>query len=59
MNGNTVDIILMSDPNAPGSFNSISLQGIGNTSAVNLTRQDILTGNGVLHVIDGALRIIR
>jgi uncharacterized surface protein with fasciclin (FAS1) repeats len=59
MNGNTVDILLIGDPNAPGSFNSISLQGIGNTSAASLTRQDILTGNGVLHVIDGILRIVR
>ncbi len=59
LNGNTVDIKLLPDPNAPGSFNSISLQGIGNTSDITLTRRDILTGNGVLHVINGTLRMTR
>lgn len=59
LNGNTVDITLLPDPNAPGSFNGISLRGIGNTSDVLLTRRDVLTGNGVLHVIDGTLRLTR
>lgn len=57
LNGNTVDIKLLADPQAPGSFNSISLRGIGNTSDVALVKRDILTGNGVLHVISNTLRI--
>ena len=57
LNGNTVDIKLLADPQAPGSFNSISLRGIGNTSDISLVKRDILTGNGVLHVINGTLRI--
>ncbi|NML20940.1 fasciclin domain-containing protein [Pseudoflavitalea sp. G-6-1-2] len=59
MNGITVDVKLLPDPDAPGSFNSISLRGIGNTSDVNLSKRDILTGNGVLHVIDQTLRVVR
>jgi uncharacterized surface protein with fasciclin (FAS1) repeats len=59
MNGNTVDITLLPDPNAPGSFNSISLRGTGNTSDAALTSRDILTGNGVLHIINSTLRITR
>jgi uncharacterized surface protein with fasciclin (FAS1) repeats len=59
LNGNTVDIKLLPDPNAPGSFGSISLQGIGNTAGIALTRRDILTGNGVLHMINGVLRVTR
>ncbi|WP_127130375.1 fasciclin domain-containing protein [Pseudoflavitalea rhizosphaerae] len=57
LNGNTVDIKLLADPQAPGSFNSISLRGIGNTSDVSLVKRDVLTGNGVLHVINNTLRI--
>lgn len=56
-NGNTVNIKLLPDPQAPGTFNSISLRGIGNTSDVSLLKRDILTGNGVLHVINNTLRI--
>ncbi|MGN6418096.1 MAG: fasciclin domain-containing protein [Pseudobacter sp.] len=57
LNGNTVNIRLLPDPQAPGSFNSLSLRGIGNTSDIALVKRDILTGNGVLHVINGTLRI--
>ncbi|UCJ07418.1 fasciclin domain-containing protein [Chitinophaga pendula] len=59
LNGNSVDIKLLPDPQAPGSFNSISLKGIGNTNETQLSRRDILTGNGVLHVINGTLRTTR
>jgi uncharacterized surface protein with fasciclin (FAS1) repeats len=57
LNGNPVSIELLADPQAPGSFNSISLRGIGNATDISITRRDVLTGNGVLHVIDGILRI--
>lgn len=59
LDGNSVTITLRSDANAPGSFSGITLKGVGNTNQVNLVsgKQDILAGNGVLHIIDGALRI--
>lgn len=57
LNGNPVTIKLLADPQAPGTFNSISLQGIGNTTDISITRRDVLTGNGVLHVINGTLRV--
>lgn len=57
LDGNSVNIILVPTPGVPGSFNGISLKGIGNTSPVDLVKQDILTGNGVLHIINSVLRI--
>ncbi len=59
LDGNSVTMTLTPDANAPGSFSGITLRGVGNTTQVNLVRgkQDILAGNGVLHIIDGALRI--
>lgn len=57
LDGNAIEITLTPDPNAPGSFNGITLKGIGNTSGISTTKQDILTGNGVLHIINGVLRI--
>ncbi|WP_025145909.1 fasciclin domain-containing protein [Pedobacter jeongneungensis] len=57
LDGNSVTMTLTPDPSTPGSFNGITLRGIGNTTAVKLVKQDILAGNGVLHIIDGALRI--
>jgi len=57
LDGNSITMRLVADPNAPGNFNGITLRGIGNTTDVKLVKQDILAGNGVLHIIDGALRI--
>lgn len=57
--GNLISVSLVADPAAPGAFSSISLLGNGNTSAVNLKKRDALAGNGVLHVIDGTLRLYR
>lgn len=57
LDGNSINIKLVPDVNAPGTFNSITLRGIGNTTDVKLVKQDILSGNGVLHIIDGGLRI--
>lgn len=59
LDGNSVNIKLIPDVNNPGSFNGITLSGVGNTVDVKLLKQDILAGNGVLHIIDGALRIIQ
>jgi uncharacterized surface protein with fasciclin (FAS1) repeats len=59
LDDNLVNITLTPDVSAPGTFSGITLRGIGNTSQVNVVKQDILTGNGVLHVINGALKIIQ
>lgn len=59
LDGNSINVKLISDPATPGSFNGITLRGIGNTTDVKLVKQDILTGNGVLHIIDAALKIVQ
>ncbi|MCW3466379.1 fasciclin domain-containing protein [Chitinophaga nivalis] len=55
--GNTVGIELAEDAAEPGRFGTIMLTGIGNTQGIHVVKKDILTGNGVLHVIDGVLKI--
>lgn len=57
LDGNSVTMTLLPDDNTEGSFKGITLRGIGNTNEIYLLKQDILSGNGVLHIIDGALRI--
>ncbi|UYQ95641.1 fasciclin domain-containing protein [Chitinophaga horti] len=57
LNNNSVTVTLIADPQRPGSFSGIRLKGIGNTSETNLVHQDIITGNGVLHITDQVLRI--
>lgn len=59
LDGNSITVRLTPDPAMPGSFNGITLRGIGNTTDVKLVKQDILTGNGVLHIIDAGLRIVQ
>lgn len=57
INNNTVKVTLVPDTQIPGAFGSITFQGTGNTGQVHLVRQDIITGNGVLHIIDQVLKI--
>ena len=57
IDGNSINAKLITEPNSTGGFTSISLRGIGNTADVNLSKRDILTGNGVLHIIDTGLRL--
>jgi uncharacterized surface protein with fasciclin (FAS1) repeats len=57
LDGNSVTIGLKPNPQVPGAFSSIELKGTGNTSAIQLTKQDVLTGNGVVHTIGGMLKI--
>jgi uncharacterized surface protein with fasciclin (FAS1) repeats len=59
LDGNSITVRLSADPDLQGSFNGITLRGIGNTTDVKLVKQDILTGNGVLHIIDACLRIVQ
>lgn len=59
INTYTVTINLIPNPSEPGSFIGINLSGPGNESPVLIKRQDILAGNGVLHVLDGVLKMTR
>jgi uncharacterized surface protein with fasciclin (FAS1) repeats len=55
MDGNKISIGLLADPGEPGGYRGIYLTGTGNTDNVYVQRQDILAGNGVLHILNGAL----
>ena len=55
LNGDNVSVTLLKDETTSGSYNGIAIQGIRNTSRSNLTRENILAGNGVLHIIDQVL----
>ncbi|RQO72484.1 fasciclin [Pedobacter sp. KBW06] len=57
MDGNSIQIQLIPNANVPGAFTGIQLQGTGNTAFITLKKQDVLTGNGVLHTITGMLKI--
>ncbi|MCW3467211.1 fasciclin domain-containing protein [Chitinophaga nivalis] len=57
IDNNTVKVQLVPDAQAPGLYKSITLQGTGNTLVSNLVRQNIITGNGVLHIVDQVLKI--
>jgi hypothetical protein len=57
LDGNSVDIKLVPNTSSPGSFSGITLRGLGNTNDVLLQKQDILTGDGVLHIVDQGLRL--
>lgn len=55
LDGNIVSIGLVPDPAVPGGFTGIYLLGTGNTDNIYVQKQDLLAGNGVLHVLSGAL----
>ncbi|MEJ5055249.1 fasciclin domain-containing protein [Sphingobacterium sp. MYb382] len=57
LDGNSVAITLKKATGSTSLFDGITLKGLGNTTAVSVIKQDILTGNGVLHIVDQALRI--
>lgn len=59
LDGYNCRINLLPDYLAPGSFLGITLQGPGNLSPVTVVKQDVLTGNGILHTIDGVLKPTR
>lgn len=54
LNGDNLLIYFDYDYNT-GKFSGITLEGIRNTTDTNLTRENILSGNGVLHIIDQVL----
>lgn len=57
LDNNSITVNLTPDAQQPGAFSGITLKGIGNTTNVNLVKQDIISGNGVLHITDKVLRI--
>jgi len=57
MDGNSIQVQLIPNANVPGAFTGIQLKGTGNTAFITLKKQDVLTGNGVLHTITGMLKI--
>lgn len=59
LDNNAVAVTLIPNPQQVGAYSGITLQGTGNTSPVTLLRQDIITGNGVLHITDQVLRLTR
>ncbi len=59
LDDNNVNIRLVPDPQAPGLYSGITLQGPGNQAPVPLIKQNIITGNGVMHVIGQVLKITR
>lgn len=56
LDGSPVTISLVANSSEPGGFGGITLRGSGNNTDITLTKQDLLTGNGVLHIIGGALK---
>ena len=56
LNGYPVTVILTGN-GSTGVSNGIRLQGVGNGTYVDLTRQNIYAGNGILHVINGVLQV--
>jgi uncharacterized surface protein with fasciclin (FAS1) repeats len=54
---NSIQVQLIPNANVPGAFTGIQLKGTGNTEFITLKKQDVLTGNGVLHTITGMLKI--
>lgn len=57
IDNNSVKVTLIPDSQQPGTYTGITLKGAGNGTQVKLLRQDIITGNGVLHITDQVLRI--
>ncbi|WP_160715379.1 fasciclin domain-containing protein [Chitinophaga solisilvae] len=57
LDNNSVTVNLIPNPQQPGAFTGIRLKGTGNTADVNLFKQDVIAGNGVLHIVDNTLRI--
>jgi len=55
LDGNKVSIGLLADPGEPGGYSGIYLTGTGNTDNVYVQKQDLLAGNGVLHILSDAL----
>lgn len=59
INSFTAAVTLVPNAQAPGEYKGITLRAPGNTADVSVIRQDILAGNGVLHMVNDVLRLTR
>ncbi|RFS21715.1 fasciclin domain-containing protein [Chitinophaga silvatica] len=57
MDNNSITVKLIPNPQQVGAFIGIKLRGPGNNTDVSLLRQDVIAGNGVLHIVESTLRI--
>lgn len=56
LDGGILKINLLVQSNTPNSFTGITALGPKNSGVANIVRQDILTGNGVIQIIDAVLK---
>ncbi|RQO74358.1 hypothetical protein DBR43_02890 [Pedobacter sp. KBW06] len=56
LNDQVLTVNLLGEYNVPNSFTGITLKGTGNSSAITPVKTDIVTGNGVIHVIGEVLK---
>ncbi len=54
---NAITVTLIPNPQQVGAFTGIRLRGPGNNADINLLKQDVIAGNGVLHIVESTLRI--
>jgi uncharacterized surface protein with fasciclin (FAS1) repeats len=60
LNGYSVNVnLIQGDSDPEGVFSKINLQGPGNMVPVGIEKADLLSGNGVLHIVNGVFKIIR
>lgn len=56
LDGKVLTINLLSEYNVPNSFTGITVKGVGNLSPITPVKNDIVTGNGVIHIIGEVLK---
>lgn len=59
INSFTATVTLLPDMQTPGEYRGITLRAPGNLTDIAVIRQDILAGNGVLHMVNDVLRLTR
>nr|WP_199076730.1 fasciclin domain-containing protein [Pedobacter sp. ASV19] len=60
LNGYSMNVnLIQGDSDPAGVFSKINLQGPGNMVPVGIDKADLLSGNGVLHIVNGVFKIIR
>lgn len=58
IDNNTVKVTLIPNSSVQGGYEGITLEGTGNIGVqANVVQQDVITGNGVLHLIDQVLKV--
>ncbi len=56
LDGNTITVSLVPNPQQPGTYNTITIKGTGNNLSAAIVRSNILAGNGVVHTVDQVLK---